>query len=46
LVPDGTNEGTVARVRVTVLTAVAAYGVADTVRRDSADVVLARSGAQ
>jgi hypothetical protein len=46
LVPDGTNEGTVARVRVTVLTAVAAYGVADTVRRDSADVVLARRGVQ
>ena len=46
LVPDGTNESAIARVRVTALSAVAAYGVADTVRRDSADVVLARRGVQ
>jgi hypothetical protein len=33
-------------VRVTALSAVAAYGVADTIRRDSADAVLARRGVQ
>jgi hypothetical protein len=31
---------------VTTLSAVTAYGVADTVRRDSADAVLLRRGAQ
>jgi len=46
LVPDGTNEGGIARVRVTALSAVAAYGAMDTVRRDSADAVLARRGVQ
>ena len=46
LVPDGTNEGAIARVRVTALSAVAAYGAVDTVRRDSADAVLARRGVQ
>jgi len=46
LVPDGTNESRIARVRVTALTAVPAYAVADTVRRDSADAVLARRGVQ
>jgi hypothetical protein len=45
LVPNGTNEGAIARVRVTVLTSVAASGVADTVRRDSVDAVLSRRGA-
>jgi len=46
LVPDGTNEGGIARVRVTALSSVSAYGVADTIRRDSADAVLARRGVQ
>lgn len=42
-VPDGTNERDVARVRVTTLSAVPA-AITDSVRRDSADAVLARSG--
>jgi hypothetical protein len=46
VMPDGTNERGIARVRVTALSAVAAYGVADTIRRDSADAVLARRGVQ
>ena len=46
LMPDGKNEGGIARVRVTALSTVAAYGVVDTVRRDSADAVLARRGVQ
>lgn len=46
LIPDGSNEGGIARVRVTALSAVAAYGAVDTVRRDSADAVLARRGVQ
>jgi len=46
LVPDGANEGGIARVRVTALSSVPAYGVADTIRRDSADAVLARRGVQ
>ena len=46
LLPDGSNESRIARVRVTALTAVSAYAVTDTVRRDSADVGLARRGAQ
>jgi len=46
IVPVGTNEGRIARVRVITLTAVPAYGVADTIRRDSTDAVLARRGVQ
>jgi prepilin-type N-terminal cleavage/methylation domain-containing protein len=46
LLPDGTNERSIARVRVTALSAVGLSGVADTVRRDSADAVLSRSGVQ
>lgn len=46
VVPDGTNESGIARVRLTALSAVAAYGVVDTVRRDSTDAVLARRGVQ
>ena len=46
LAPDGTNEGGIARVRVTALSDVATYGAVDTVRRDSADAVLARRGVQ
>jgi len=46
LVPDGTNEGSIARVRVTTLSSVAPSGAADTVRRDSADAVLSRRGVQ
>jgi len=46
MVPNGVNEGSIARVRVTVLSDVTAYGIADTVRRDSADAVLARRGVQ
>jgi hypothetical protein len=42
LVPDGTNERDVARVRVTTVSAVPAS--IDSVRRDSADAVLARPG--
>jgi hypothetical protein len=42
LVPDGTNERDVARVRVTTLSAVLAS--VDSVRRDTADAVLARPG--
>jgi prepilin-type N-terminal cleavage/methylation domain-containing protein len=44
LVPDGTNEGAIARVRVIVLSSVAASGAIDTVRRDSADAALLRRG--
>lgn len=40
--PDGTNEGRIARVRITTLSVVPATG-ADTVRRDSTDAVLSRS---
>jgi prepilin-type N-terminal cleavage/methylation domain-containing protein len=43
LAPDGTNERDVARVRVTTLSAVPAV-MTDSVRRDSADAVLARPG--
>lgn len=46
LIPDGTNESRIARVRVTVLSAVAPSGAGDTVRRDSADAVLSRRGVQ
>ena len=46
LVPDGTNEGSIARVRVTTLSSVAPSGAVDSVRRDSADAVLSRRGAQ
>jgi prepilin-type N-terminal cleavage/methylation domain-containing protein len=42
LVPDGTNERAIARVRITTLTAVPAWSTSDSVRRDSADVALAR----
>jgi prepilin-type N-terminal cleavage/methylation domain-containing protein len=42
--PDGTNEGRIARVRITVLSVVPAAGV-DSVRYDSTDVVLSRSDA-
>jgi type II secretory pathway component PulJ len=41
LLPNGTNERNIARVRVTALTAVPTWG-GDSVRRDSADVALAR----
>jgi type II secretory pathway pseudopilin PulG len=44
LVPDGTNEGTIARVRVTALAALPGWSAADSVRRDSADASLARPG--
>jgi type II secretory pathway component PulJ len=40
--PNGTNERAIARVRVTTLAAVPAWAGADSVRRDSADVALAR----
>jgi prepilin-type N-terminal cleavage/methylation domain-containing protein len=42
--PDGTNEGRIARVRITALSVVPAAG-ADTVRTDSTDAVLSRSDA-
>jgi prepilin-type N-terminal cleavage/methylation domain-containing protein len=42
LLPDGTNERAIARVRITALTAVPAWTTRDSVRRDSADVALAR----
>ena len=42
--PNGTNESSVARLRVSTLSSVAASGVADTVRRDSADIALLRTG--
>ena len=44
LVPDGTNERAIARVRITTLSPVLS-GAADVVRRDSADAVLSRRGA-
>ena len=44
LVPNGTNEPSIARVRVTALSAVRSTG-SDSVRRDSADAVLSRPGA-
>jgi prepilin-type N-terminal cleavage/methylation domain-containing protein len=43
VVPDGSNERDVARVRVTTVSAVPA-AITDSVRRDSADAVLARRG--
>lgn len=43
LVPDGTNERSIARVRVTTLSVVPTSG-ADSLRTDSADAVLARAG--
>ena len=46
IVPNGTNEGGIARVRVTALSAIAAAGATDSVRRDSADAVLSRAGVQ
>ena len=45
IVPDGVNERSIARVRVTALSAVAALSGSDSVRRDSADAVLARRDA-
>jgi hypothetical protein len=42
--PDGTNEGRIARVRITALSVVPSTG-ADSVRLDSADAVLSRPGA-
>ena len=42
--PDGTNEGSIARVRLTALSVVPSIG-ADSVRVDSADAVLSRPGA-
>jgi hypothetical protein len=42
--PNGTNESSVARVRVSTLSSVASSGAADTVRRDSADIALLRTG--
>lgn len=42
--PDGTNERTIARVRITTLSAVPA-ATNDSVRRDSADAALSRRGA-
>lgn len=44
LVPDGTNEGSIARLRITTLSVVRSTG-ADSIRYDSADAVLARAGA-
>ena len=41
--PNGTNEGRIARVRITALSVVPAIG-ADSVRVDSADAVLSRAG--
>jgi type II secretory pathway pseudopilin PulG len=46
LVPDGTNESAIARMRITALSAITASGAVDTVRRDSADAVLLRRGVQ
>ena len=45
IVPDGINERTIARVRVTTLAGVPALSGTDSVRRDSADAVLARRDA-
>ena len=42
--PDGTNEGRIARVRITVLS-IAPSTSSDSVRQDSADAVLSRPGA-
>ena len=44
IVPDGTNEASIARVRVTTLSVVRSTGT-DSVRQDSADAVLSRVGA-
>jgi len=44
LVPDGTNDRSIARVRVTTLSVVRSTG-ADSVRQDSTDAVLSRAGA-
>jgi len=46
LVPNGTNEGAIARVRVSVLTTIGASSAVDTVRRDSVEAVLPRRGVQ
>ena len=45
LVPDGTNERAIARVRVSSITLIPSLAGSDSVRRDSADVALARGGA-
>lgn len=45
LVPNGTNERAIARVRVTSLALVPSLAGTDSLRRDSADVALARNGA-
>jgi hypothetical protein len=45
VVPNGSNERTIARVRVSSVALVPSLAGTDSVRRDSADVALARSGA-
>jgi hypothetical protein len=45
LTPDGTNERAIARVRVSSIALVPSLAGTDSVRRDSADVALARNGA-
>lgn len=45
VVPNGTNERAIARVRVSSIALVPSLAGSDSVRRDSADVALARSGA-
>jgi hypothetical protein len=45
VVPNGTNERAIARVRVSSIALVPSLAGTDSIRRDSADVALARSGA-
>ena len=45
LLPNGSNEQRIARVRIASLVSLPAFAAADSVRRDSIDVALARSGA-
>jgi hypothetical protein len=45
VVPDGVNERTIARVRVSSIARVPSLAGSDSLRRDSADVALVRSGA-
>jgi prepilin-type N-terminal cleavage/methylation domain-containing protein len=44
VIPNGTNENSIARLRVSSLSSIATGIAADTVRRDSADVALLRTG--
>ena len=45
VIPNGTNERTIARVRLSSIALVPSFAGTDSIRRDSADVALTRGGA-